>query len=208
MSGLTFPNTPRLSLNSGKNEHRRNDSKYNLATETHTDKKMTVGLCPLPSAWGNYTGRTLFGFFLHAALLRNLSQTNHFYCPCEPSHSGQSRKQQSGSWRWESQLTSQPLALKRSTPRQVTRCQVQGDPEPLVPAVRTRWGSLAWSWPSGSTSHPGWPWAGVLETRLDWVKELPRSTDTDATEGAGTVHSQEGSKSAIKFQLTLTVCMD
>lgn len=99
MSGLTFPNTPRLSLNRGKNEHRRNDSKYNLATETHTDKKMTVGLCPLPSAWGNYTGWTLVGFFLHAALLRNLSQTNHFYCPCEPSHSGQSRKQQSGSWR-------------------------------------------------------------------------------------------------------------
>lgn len=53
--------------------------------ETYTDQEMTAELCPLRAAWGNYTGRWS-SFFFRAALLRNLSQMNHFYYPREQSN--------------------------------------------------------------------------------------------------------------------------
>lgn len=85
LSGLTFSNKPSSSLNHRKGALRRNDSKFHLKIETYTDQEMTAELCPLPACVGKLHW-TLVKLFSSMLLLRNFSQTNHFYYPRKQSN--------------------------------------------------------------------------------------------------------------------------
>lgn len=79
---LTLP----FSLDCGKQTNKQGlTPEYNEAIEITTQSD--CGPCPLLSVQGNYTGAWLAFCSTLLSLGTHITQTNHFYCPCDKSTS-------------------------------------------------------------------------------------------------------------------------